>query len=256
MIIIIIIILLGLIVYKLYTLDCKYENMTQLEHMQSTTNPESVCNIASVYNNEMLSVSNATITKELKADSVTVNSLNILPKGLIIAWYPNPLPIDATKLIPPVGWLICDGTNGTPDLRGRFIRMYSDTLQANGMDLGNSLKSSLVNISDTIKFNTLVGNSITEKKSTILPFKIGEFAGTDNMKLDVTEMPPHSHSYYDPLNGSGRYEGKDNTRDVWEATKAPKLSQTSITGGYNSSRIANGHNNIPPFFTLVYLIKT
>jgi hypothetical protein len=23
----------------------------------------------------------------------------------------------------PVGWVICDGTNGTPDLRGRFIRM-------------------------------------------------------------------------------------------------------------------------------------
>jgi hypothetical protein len=25
----------------------------------------------------------------------------------------------------PDGWAICDGTNGTPDLRGRFIRMTS-----------------------------------------------------------------------------------------------------------------------------------
>lgn len=34
-----------------------------------------------------------------------------MPQGAIVMWY--------DKTIPP-GWHICDGTNGTPDLSGRF----------------------------------------------------------------------------------------------------------------------------------------
>lgn len=38
-----------------------------------------------------------------------------LPLGTIIAWYSKGGPL-------PEGWVVCDGTNGTPDLRGRFLR--------------------------------------------------------------------------------------------------------------------------------------
>jgi|GEM_PF-1101673 len=52
-----------------------------------------------------------------------------VPKGTIIAWHPTPDYIvdldkglsEATIAAPP-GWAICDGTQGTPDLRNRFIR--------------------------------------------------------------------------------------------------------------------------------------
>ena len=36
------------------------------------------------------------------------------PKGVIIAW-------NAKSGSVPAGWAICDGTNGTPDLRRRFL---------------------------------------------------------------------------------------------------------------------------------------
>ncbi len=38
-----------------------------------------------------------------------------LPVGTIIAWYAVNSPV-------PDGWSICDGNNGTPDLRGKFLR--------------------------------------------------------------------------------------------------------------------------------------
>jgi len=41
------------------------------------------------------------------------------PSGLILAWY-------ATGGEIPQGWAICDGSNNTPDLRGRFLRGVSD----------------------------------------------------------------------------------------------------------------------------------
>ena len=39
---------------------------------------------------------------------------NIMPTGIISMWYGSVLSI-------PAGWLLCDGTNGTPDLRDRFV---------------------------------------------------------------------------------------------------------------------------------------
>lgn len=52
-----------------------------------------------------------------------VGGLNIpteIPTGSIILWS------GAANAI-PVGWLLCDGTNGTPDLRNRFIVGAGDT---------------------------------------------------------------------------------------------------------------------------------
>lgn len=53
-----------------------------------------------------------------------------VPEGTIIPWYPSSRFIEKSdaseQLIAPDGWAICDGTLGTPDLRGRFIRGAQD----------------------------------------------------------------------------------------------------------------------------------
>lgn len=38
-----------------------------------------------------------------------------IPRGIILPWYSNSNAV-------PRGWHLCDGANGTPDLRGRFLR--------------------------------------------------------------------------------------------------------------------------------------
>ena len=45
-----------------------------------------------------------------------INGLEIdsIPSGVVVSWYGD-------KANVPSGWAICDGTNGTPDLRDRFI---------------------------------------------------------------------------------------------------------------------------------------
>lgn len=58
------------------------------------------------------------------------NALYGVPQGTVIAWHPTPDFVkglagetkNAPEIIPPPGWALCDGTQGTPDLRDLFIR--------------------------------------------------------------------------------------------------------------------------------------
>jgi microcystin-dependent protein len=44
-----------------------------------------------------------------------VSSLAVVPSGMISMW---------RGTVPPTGWTLCNGSNGTPDLRGKFIVGY------------------------------------------------------------------------------------------------------------------------------------
>ena len=99
---VLIIILLIIIIIILLFSD-KFCGDSINEHLDATLSNEAIKNIASVYNTDMLTVSGLTITG---------NKFNLLPKGIVVAYSGSPV---------PVGWLMCDGQNGTPDLRSRFI---------------------------------------------------------------------------------------------------------------------------------------
>jgi hypothetical protein len=66
---------------------------------------------------------------DIDKEKLAIIVKNALPKGTIIAWYGS----DPTTIPDPDIWAICDGTNGTPDLRGKFVRGVSD-LASIGLD--------------------------------------------------------------------------------------------------------------------------
>lgn len=63
---------------------------------------DNILNIANFYNSSNFLVNNISVN----------NSCNIIPRGIIIAYYGKTI---------PDGWTLCDGTLCTPDLRGRSI---------------------------------------------------------------------------------------------------------------------------------------
>jgi microcystin-dependent protein len=83
------------------------------------------------------------------------------PKGIVVIWSGNLADI-------PKGWALCDGTQGTPDLRGRFV------LGVNPSDNKNDL--------------------------TARPMKTT--GGAETHTLTVEEMPSHVHKILQETNNS------------------------------------------------------
>jgi len=176
------------------------------EHASSLTNDEALQAISSLYNNKNMTVTNLTITNNL-------NPANF--KGVIVAYGG-----DVTNL--PVGWVLCDGTNGTPDLRGRFIYGYNpadtEIKDASGLLLRSKLK-------------------------------LRDVSGEEYHTLSINEMPSHTHSYWYRWWGGGD-SNRSNTPAGDEWGKNDKKSDAFYTGGNKP------HNNMPPYIVLAYIMKT
>jgi microcystin-dependent protein len=188
---IIIILLIILIIYK-YFFSSELENF----------NMEGSENIDSLFNTNNLVV----------GDLVVTQSFNMIPKGSVVAW---------TKDKVPKGWAICDGTNGTPDLRGRFI-------------VGSGQ-----------------GTGLTNRN-------VGDNGGEENHVLETNEIPSHGHamSIYSGFNVMRKIslDGPDCAWVLLDGSLPYAKTTNPIDDKQNEIK-TQPHNNMPPFFILYYIMK-
>jgi hypothetical protein len=140
------------------------------------------------------------------------------PSGGIIIWSGSVASV-------PSGWYLCNGSNGTPDLRDRFVVGAGSTYTV--ADTGGSANAIVVSHSHTAT-------------STV----------TD---------PGHSHGtsiYYNASGGSNGPEASsvfDNTTEIVSATQTTGITVTTTTASAGSS----GTNaNLPPYYALAYIMKS
>jgi len=67
---------------------------------------------------------------------------NAVPVHTIIAWF-------QTSGAIPAGWAICDGTNGTPDLRGKFLQGVGTVGEVSPTPVGAATHQHTVTVSGT-----------------------------------------------------------------------------------------------------------
>jgi microcystin-dependent protein len=160
-------------------------------------------------------------------------SFNLLPSGMIFAWSGETV---------PTGWIICDGSNGTPDLRGRFIL---------GEGLGHSLTRSMR--------ARAASTTAPDSSSDLSNYLLHNYGGRENITVGVTEMPSHSHSYNQP----GETVVRNDHNDIvdWGGNH-PQGSNSSFKSTIpNTPSFNTGNNqplpfdNMPPYYVLVYIMK-
>lgn len=120
------------------------------------------------------------------------------PIGTIVIW-------SGTVDDIPTGWHLCDGTNGTPDLRDKFV-----------LGAGSS-------------------------------HDVGDSGGEEAHTLSVDEMPSHSHSYNVGMNTS--ISTDDGLTPLIMVDSSTNENGIHFTGG------SQPHNNMPPYYTLCYIMK-
>lgn len=140
---------------------------------------------------------------------VQTTNTYLLPSGGIIKWYGSIASI-------PTGWFLCDGTNGTPDLRAKFI-------VGAGQDGG-----------------TYTPGIDGAGSGQYAP---GATGGTDKHVLTIPEMPAHTHS---DSAGSNGYQSGNNV----PGPGAGGGQSTGSTGG------GVAHDMRPNYYALAYIMKS
>lgn len=128
----------------------------------------------------------------------------------------------------PYGWFLCDGTNGTPDLRGMFVVGYDNR---------------------NAEYNT-IGNIGGEKKVKLTTEQMPR-----HTPIGTVTIPDHTHTYQLAVKGRG-YQ----TRSDDNPLTTNQNSQTTSSGGgtFNVSMNEIGgdqlHENRPPYYVLAKIM--
>ena len=160
------------------------------------------------------------------------------PRGVIVMWS------GAADAV-PAGWALCNGKNGTPDLRGRFI-----------VGAGTSASDYDKN-SDT---GVDRGYAVTDK------------GGKNEVALTKAQMPNHSHLYVNDktlMSDVGTVYNAGKTVNEYVTKKGyqrggdsdGKILRTGTAGGDATDKAvgndgkAEAHENRPPYYALCFIMK-
>ncbi len=173
----------------------------------------------------------ASLVNDTKRQIVTITGTNVVVNGSISGYGTIPLGgiIMWSGASVPAGWALCDGANGTPDLRGRFV-LASGT-----------------------------GAGLTARM-------LGQTGGEQAHALTVSEMPSHAHAVADPGHGhnftfhyseSGGWNGGafQLTDRTPRGTGTTELLNNTTGISIQNNGSGTAHNTMPPFYVLAFIMR-
>jgi hypothetical protein len=151
------------------------------------------------------------------------------PSGGIIMWSGSVASI-------PSGWVLCNGSNGTPDLRNRFVVGAGSSYAVAAT--GGSTDSIVVSHTHTAT------STVTDPGHTHL-----------SNVVDDSNVPFVDAQSYSPGGSGGIRQGEGESRNFTSRTTS---STTGVTVGTTvASTGSSGTNaNLPPYYALCFIMRT
>lgn len=223
----------------------------------------------SVSNTEFQFLGNVTSDIQAQLDS-KVSAGGAVPSGVITMWSGSVGAI-------PSGWLLCDGNNGTPDLRDRFVvgaggaYTVNDTGGADSVQLSGSEMPSHSHGSGSLHtdyagthshggtaelagWHGHSGSTSTDGEHTHgIPTGQTSGAGTSQPSSgqnldDRTTRPAGAHSHSLNIDNAGNHT---HNLDIQNAGS----HEHDVDGNTSSSGGNAAHENRPPYYALAYIMK-
>ncbi len=184
-----------------------------------------------------------------------------VPSGIIAVWSGSEGSI-------PSGWYLCNGSNGTPDLRNRFIVGAGS---GSNYSVGNTGGSDTVTLSTSqIPSHSHTTNNHSHNASVSDPghghsVSVSDPGHQHNTSVTGAKLFPGYGGAHVPYGGSGGYPGTHfnmsnaNTGISANASNANTSVNVSI-GNQNPTTNNTGgggsHENRPPYYALCYIMKS
>ena len=202
-------ILISLFTYKIFFQKTK----------ERFTSEEAVQDIATMYKDQKLTVNNLKVL-----GTVEMNALDILPKGIIVAW---------NSATPPTGWALCDGNNGTPDLRGRFIYGFGANKATTMSAVGGLESVALTTLQ--MPEGAMIVSKVNEQQQGSFGSSGYGYSNDGSTNVSVAGLKP-----------MGTFS-RGNQGGGW--------GSGGPGGGWTFTGKNQGHENLPPYYVLAYIMK-
>ena len=181
--------------------------------------------IGNVADANISALSASKLTGALPAISgANLTGIEAFVQGMIILWYGN------TGNVPP-GFALCDGNNGTPDLRNRFVVGAGDSYNPN--DTGGTTS------------NTLTSDQLPTHSHSASVTDPGHVHSTS---FDNKKYFPGGGSTSISFGGAGGYPADTFTMNS-------QTTGISVSVGNNTTN-GDSVENRPPYMALCYIMKT
>lgn len=169
---------------------------------------------------------------------------DVIPTGVIVMWSGSIASI-------PSGWYLCDGTNGTPDLRNKFI------IGANADDSGTAKTAITGAATQTGGSKNAITVSHTHSASvTDSGHRHFTAAGVDAPSVYPNFTVTSGNQMAAGNGSSGGFERYILTGVSDEASVARTNAATTGISVSNSTTGSSGDNaNLPPYYALAYIMK-
>ncbi|MNY37820.1 Phage Tail Collar Domain protein [compost metagenome] len=95
---------------------------------------------------------------------------------------------------------------------------------------------------------TVIGVGTAQGAAGATNHPLAQAGGEETHTLTVSEMPAHSHGYFNAIAGGGKFTHNENGNVQPFAGTASGVTSSDGTG--------HAHNNMPPYLTLNYIIRT
>lgn len=198
----------------------------------------------------------------------------LVPTGVITLWYGSIASI-------PTGWLLCNGANGTPDLRDRFIVGAGSSYAVSAT--GGSANATLVSHDHSFSgsgsastssalgthnhgFSGTTANAGTHNHTVNDPGHFHSFAlfapngGGGNPGGDLNTSAPTNYNTNAAFTGISINSAGDHNHTFSGTTAGADLSHShsvslSVSGSTSAAGSSATNANLPPYYALAYIMK-
>ena len=163
-------------------------------------------------------------------------AINGVPVGAIVMWA-------GTLATIPTGWGLCDGTDGKPNLLGRFVKGVASS----GVNPSGTGGASTV----TLDTANLPSHAHTQQGSFSLASGYADSAGAHTHTYNAP-LSPHLMSLNDIAGYAGRSTGTTGSAGSHTHSVSGTITISGETGGVGSG---SAFSIEPPYFEIAYIIK-